>query len=169
MIKIIPGFPKYGADEMGNIWSYKKSVPKKLSPGWTGPKGNKYLFVNITDGKKKRSITVHRLVLLAWKGLPPVGMEACHNDGDKTNNSDSNLRWDTRKNNMADLCKTRGENWFRNMNRSTKLTEKQVRVIKYALNLGVPRVILGKMCGVTPQCISLIFVGKNWSKVQIKN
>lgn len=42
------------------------------------------------------------LVLEAFVGPRPPGLDGCHNDGNKLNNSLSNLRWATRKDNMAD-------------------------------------------------------------------
>ena len=49
--------------------------------------------------------SVHRLVLNAFAGPCPDNMEACHNDGDPTNNNVDNLRWDTHINNMVDRDK----------------------------------------------------------------
>jgi hypothetical protein len=53
------------------------------------------------DGVRSHQRT-HRLVLEAFVGPCPDGMEGCHNDGDKLNNSLGNLRWDTRSANMYD-------------------------------------------------------------------
>ena len=48
---------------------------------------------------------LHRLVLTAFVGPCPEGMEACHNDGTRNNNHVDNLRWDTRTNNNLDKRK----------------------------------------------------------------
>lgn len=45
---------------------------------------------------------VHALVLEAFIGPRPHGLEGCHNDGDASNNRASNLRWDTRSENALD-------------------------------------------------------------------
>lgn len=45
---------------------------------------------------------VHRLVLEAFVGPAPEGMECCHNNGDKADNRLVNLRWGTRSENMYD-------------------------------------------------------------------
>jgi len=47
--------------------------------------------------------TVHQLVLEAFIGRCPKGLEACHNDGVHVNNQLLNLRWDTHKSNMEDM------------------------------------------------------------------
>lgn len=56
-------------------------------------------FVVLTG---QRIFSVHTLVLTAFTGPAPDGMECCHNDGDPANNVHSNLRWDTRSNNIKD-------------------------------------------------------------------
>lgn len=63
-----------------------------------------YLMVKLYErgGRKSKSVYVHRLVLEAFIGCCPEGMEACHEDGNKTNNNLSNLRWGTPKSNGED-------------------------------------------------------------------
>lgn len=56
-------------------------------------------------GKQRRAARVHRLVLEAFVGPCPEGMEACHNDGNPANNRLENLRWDTRRNNILDAIR----------------------------------------------------------------
>ena len=72
-----------------------------LTPG-TSDKG--YLGVRLVDPDKGRAriFKVHRLVLEAFIGPCPEGMEACHGDGDRANNAVGNLRWDTRSSNFLD-------------------------------------------------------------------
>lgn len=47
-------------------------------------------------------VEVHVLVARTFLGPCPDGMECCHNDGDSTNNSIGNLRWDTHSENNRD-------------------------------------------------------------------
>jgi hypothetical protein len=61
-----------------------------------------YAIVNLSRPKSIKTWYVHRLVLEAFVGPCPDGMECCHNDGDPTNNRLENLRWDTRCANQAD-------------------------------------------------------------------
>ncbi len=53
------------------------------------------------NGTHKRYF-VHVLVLLTFVGPCPSGFEACHNDGDPSNNNLNNVRWDSHSNNMFD-------------------------------------------------------------------
>lgn len=56
----------------------------------------------LANGRNGKRVLVHRLVLMAFVGPPPEGMEGCHFDDVPTNNTLSNLRWDTKGNNQLD-------------------------------------------------------------------
>lgn len=58
-------------------------------------------------------LLVSQLVLKAFVGPRPRGMEGCHNDGNASNNYLSNLRWDTHHENMRDV-ERHGRNFYRN-------------------------------------------------------
>lgn len=53
------------------------------------------------DGAE-RQVHVHTLVLTAFIGPCPSGMEACHKENDPANVRLDNLRWDTHSNNLRD-------------------------------------------------------------------
>lgn len=59
----------------------------------------------MSRGQELRHASVHPLVLEAFVGPRPPGMEACHADGNKTNNALSNLRWDTKRANELDAIR----------------------------------------------------------------
>lgn len=63
------------------------------------------LLVVLHRDNKAKTCGVHRLVLEAFVGACPEGMECCHNDGDHTNNNLDNLRWDTHSNNVYDIVR----------------------------------------------------------------
>lgn len=48
------------------------------------------------------SVDIAILILEAFVGLCPDGMECCHNDDDRSNNRLDNLRWDTHRENVKD-------------------------------------------------------------------
>lgn len=54
---------------------------------------------------------IHQLVLEAFVGPCPPGMEGCHNDDDTQNNHLSNLRWDTRSANEIDAFRNGKKAW----------------------------------------------------------
>ncbi len=70
-----------------------------LPPLWDG-----HLRCTLTCGnsRRKRNAKVHILVLEAFVGPRPLGLEGCHDDGDPANNRLTNLRWDTPSSNAVD-------------------------------------------------------------------
>jgi hypothetical protein len=111
---LLPCNHAYAIGSDGSVWSrWKinsagrgKPLPRTVGQRWK--KLNPSLdavgrrVVNIADGVKIKQQKVHRLVLLAFVGPCPIGMIACHNNGDHSDNRLENLRWDTHKSNSAD-------------------------------------------------------------------
>lgn len=108
----IPGFPGYRAGSDGSIWSCRRGW-RNLRKGLPAPWKKMSVFIDRagysvsscmvrSDGTTCTRF-VHKLVCLAFHGEQPDGTECCHNDGDKTNNCASNLRWDTPQANDHDL------------------------------------------------------------------
>lgn len=58
--------------------------------------------VSLCTNAKRRIFHVHHLVLMAFVGPRPTGMEGCHWNDDPTDNRVENLRWDTRSGNQLD-------------------------------------------------------------------
>jgi hypothetical protein len=56
---------------------------------------------------------VHRMVLPAFVGRCPPGMESCHRDDDKANNNVWNLRWASRGANIRDCVRNGSHNMAR--------------------------------------------------------
>jgi len=107
----VPGFPGYEASDHGRIVSRRRASPVVLKPRRM-PNG--YLTVALTgpDGHP-RTMTVHRVVMLAFVGERPAGRETRHLDGDPANNRLTNLAWGTKAKNMADLLE-HGHHWQKN-------------------------------------------------------
>lgn len=61
-----------------------------------------HMSVHLRFDGKSITRTVHSLVLEAFVGPRPDGMEGCHWDDDPSNNRVENLRWGTRSDNMND-------------------------------------------------------------------
>ena len=70
--------------------------------------------INLSNGSAKgqRVFQVHALVLTAFVGHKPEGMETLHDDGDSTNNRLSNLSWGTSLENHADRIRHSRTNRF---------------------------------------------------------
>lgn len=100
-------------------------------------------------------IPVHQLVMLAFVGEPPEGMEVCHINGDPTDNRLVNLRYDTRTQNILDVYR-QGRPW-------RKLNLDDVSYIRFALFCGIQGVELARQFDVSHSCISAIKTGRTYS------
>jgi hypothetical protein len=124
-------------------------------------------MVTLNANTRKLSIAVHRLVLMAFVGPCPDGMEACHYDGNPTNNHLSNLRWDTALANQEDK-RRHGRMSLGERNSFAKLTNEQVRLIKVRIRAGEKLRRIADDYSVTPEAIGLIKAGKNWAWLEME-
>lgn len=165
----VTGFEReYEVSNLGRVRSLDREVfcsgPNKgayvsrkrgrvLRPGRM-PRGHQ----SVVLGRAAGSHCVHELVLTAFIGPRPHGMEARHLDGNEANNRSDNLVWDCRGNNGRD------KKWHKGVSRY-KLTPDDVRHIKTLLASKVPGRQIGSMFGVTESNISCIRTGKIHSDV----
>lgn len=110
---------------------------------------------------------VHHLVLYSFVGPMPEGLECCHNDGNYKNNRLNNLRWDTRKSNVADSIR---HGTFKRlvgeMSPISKLKDCDIKKIRQLLDKGNTLRFIAKMFGVYHSCILNIKKGKTWKHVK---
>jgi hypothetical protein len=93
-----PVVPRYLVSENGEV--FDTEAQEKLRPR---ARGGKYRGVDIYIDGERKTMYLHRLVLETFTGACPPGMEGCHNDGNPANNRLTNLRWDTKEANVADI------------------------------------------------------------------
>lgn len=75
-------------------------LPGRLKRQYSQPDGRP--SVNLAKDGHAKTRLVPTLVLIAFVGPRPAGLDGCHNDGDASNNRVTNLRWDTRSANCYD-------------------------------------------------------------------
>ena len=88
----IVGFDEYCVSNSGRIISKKRNKKTMLKPFKSGV-GYFQVAIHVSGRCIKKY--VHRLVLEAFSGPCPNGMECSHLDGDKTNNRFDNLAWES--------------------------------------------------------------------------
>lgn len=84
-------------------WGRQRCQGRLLTPGCRPRDGRRHVQLCRANSMTPR--LVYRLVLEAFVGPCPEGMEGCHNDGDASNDRLSNLRWDTKSENQRDLVR----------------------------------------------------------------
>lgn len=162
----IPGWPEYEASSLGRVRRVKASrgtvAGKILKLRLHGG----YYKVSLSRNAKPRVEWVHRLVALAFHGLPSdPSMEVAHGDNCGTNNTRGNLRWDTRAGNSADRVR-HGTHIQGEANPGAKLTDDAVRQIRSALSGGRTRRSQAAAYGVSIGTIDDIAVGRSWRHVK---
>jgi hypothetical protein len=116
-------------------------------------------------GAVRREVGVHVLVLEAFVGPRPEGMQACHfPDRDKTNNDVTNLRWGTPISNQGDRVlhgtDSRGES-----HGASKLTAKQVLIIRKRRRMGEVLRTIAEDFGVSIANIADIANRNTWKHI----
>ena len=108
-------------------------------------------------GKYTRGIPVHQLVMLAFCGYPPPGLEAMHIHGDPKDNRPENLKYGTHSENMVDM--------YRAGKGNIRLTPEDIRQIRFALYCGWSVQELAGYYGVSESCIWRIRRGRRYAWV----
>lgn len=157
----VVGFPQYAVSDQGRVRSWTERGGGKL----LAQRARRNHLGKITDyqvslGRGGYSKRIHRLVLEAFIGPCPGGMEACHNDGDPANNRLGNLRWDTHKSNMSDAIShgthRNPPTHYGEKHPNARLTDQQVEEIRALGDISGKSVSLGKKYGVSYQTIRRI-------------
>ena len=165
----VPGFPGYRVGSDGSVWGCRMGGSGfGKTRAWRPVKGRKerggYLIVNLFQNGKPHRKKIHRLILEVFVGPCPDGMEACHNDGSRTNNAVSNLRWDTRAANHADK-NTHGTMLRGTKHPGCKLTAEQVVEIRRRYAAGEYQWSIASSFGVSQTNVGLIVRRKTWSHI----
>lgn len=109
--RYVSQFPGYAISTHGRLVSCRRAGTAKLFRGpftgiWrlkaTRPNKQGYLRYCLSDGDGAQDRFVSRLVLEAFVGPCPEGMEACHKDNNRLNNRLYNLYWGTHLHNMRE-------------------------------------------------------------------
>lgn len=104
--KIISGFENYSVSNEGRIRRETKGVMAKVGV-IKNPQVNKktgYTHVKVSGSEGKRSMAIHRLVAVHFIPNPYGRKEVDHINRDKEDNRVENLRWVTRRENMANMA-----------------------------------------------------------------
>ncbi len=171
--KLIPEFEGYCISSYGRVFSRRSRGTGQLNSYWvrlkTSKASNGYLSVSLQQDKKGVTKFVHSTVLEVFVGNRPSNYDACHLDGNKLNNVLHNLRWDTKSNNAKDkhLHGTAKRSYMFGENQTrSKLTDADVKQIRFKVFLGSSRYELAKEFGVDYRTICHVVNGVSWSHIK---
>jgi hypothetical protein len=95
----------YQVSDQGRIRRIRKGANAKLSGPLLFSVGSRgYLICVLCKQGERKSVIVHRIVAMAFLGLPGSRKEVNHKDGNKTNNRVENLEWVTSGRNKQHGC-----------------------------------------------------------------
>jgi hypothetical protein len=157
--------PFYQVSNLGNVRSLDRTIFTKNGVQ-KNIKGRNLSLANLNGYLYFRTSTpdfthlVHRVVLKAFVGIPEVGMQACHENGNRKDNRLENLRWDTPVNNNRDKYK-HGTALIGQKHPMSKISDKQAMEIKES-NLSVKELM--KIYGLSRSHTQSIKAGKYRSK-----
>jgi len=143
---IIKGYENYVAHYSGKIWSNKSGIFLA-----EGDNGNGYKKVNLYNPKHKQ-FYIHILIATAFVPNPHGYKYVDHIDRNKENNSASNLRWVTAKENTDN---TAGKKRYSVSRKSQKsYTPEEIQRIKDEYNNGAKVMELSRKYKIPRQSIS---------------
>ena len=159
------GFPGYEVSNDGRVrrsaGARGTTIGREVRPHAVPRSGLLRLQLRVDGGPK--NVFVHRLVLFAFVGPCPPGMECRHLDGDPTNNHVENLRWGTHLENMRDRVRHgTAPDLVGGKNPNSKLTEDDVREIRRRVESGEKQRRIAEDYGLTPGAISAIKTRRSW-------
>lgn len=175
----VPGYEgHYEVSDRGRVRTLARVISRRMGDGSVQDQlrpekilaqvtygGRWYPRVTLTVNHKKKTVSVHTLILTAFVGPAPVGMQCRHLDGDLTNTRLSNLTWGTPKENTADKFRhgtvLRGEKV-----RQASLTADEVRIIRRRHAAGELQYRMAREYGVSKATVCRVIKGKCWGHVR---
>jgi DNA-directed RNA polymerase specialized sigma24 family protein len=158
----VPGFPRYRVSEFGVVQWASGDGWRPMSPSLDSRTG--YYGVSLSGRGRRKHFRVHDIVLLAFIGPRPPGMQCRHLNGQKADNRLSNLAWGTPKENAADRTRhgnmvvRRGE-----QSAMSRLTEAQAMALRQSGWSGKSGTVLAREFGVSKGTANRIVSGQDWS------
>ena len=164
----VVGFPDYEVSDLGRVRSRKGGRWGTVGPPRVlkaSAQNNGYPRVTL-NGSTYR--LVHRLVLEAFVGPRPPGMEAAHRNGVSTDNRVSNLAWKTPQANTDDK-KIHGTHQFGERASQSKLTSADVQRARDLRAQGATYAEIASVIGVSKGAVGHIVRGTTWREGQSEN
>lgn len=163
----VAGFDGYEISSLGRVrcwlprnrFAAAPSVPRMsaLSPLIGG-----YVGACLAKSGSKKTMRVHRLVLEAFVGPCPPGMEASHKNGQRNDNRLSNLEWTTHVDNN-NMKRSHGTWQAGDNHGASKVTSAHVAVMRYLSAVhGASCTELAEWFGISRTSAHRAATGRTW-------
>ena len=173
--RVIEDFPDYAVSNLGRVKRAKDNARGNVKAGIMlrqNLKRNGYLQVTLTNGQTTKSMGVHRIVLFSFHGLPINGQQANHKDGNKQNNSISNLEWVSPSENRFHsyaIGTSRAETIKGEKHGNSRFKNGEIWLIKKLLaSRKISQRQIARMFNTNQSHISAISIGKVWNHIAIE-
>jgi hypothetical protein len=166
MWRVIAEFPDYQVCDCGAVISMKSGTPKRLKQFSRGA-GHPLMAVNLlTKGlASMKTVSVSRLVALAFVPNESKAPLVMHRDDDTKNNAAANLCWGTPAENSADMVR-KNRQAKGSAHGFSKLDEASVAEIKRRLAAGDTKQSIATTYEVSWTAIASIAKGDTWAHVK---
>lgn len=163
----IPGYEgKYCVSDQGNVMSMSymgTGLPGILK--FNDSRG--YKTVELQTGAIKKRFTVHRLVMLAFVGERPKGMQINHINGIKSYNWRSNLEYCTPSENQKHSFKLGLQSNVGERHSRAKLKEQDVIEMRKLHREGKSKILIAAKFNISQSHLSHIISGRLWSHLTV--
>ena len=153
----VAGYPGYSVTTHGQVLGKRADTSGGLSPD-AGEQGHLRVTMHREGSPKsgEREL-VHRLVLAAFVRPARAGEQACHRNGDPSDNRLSNLYWGSQETNWGDRIRHgRGRSY-------SKLTEEDIAAIRSRCAAGEAAYRVAKDYPVSDTQIRNVISGRQWT------
>lgn len=158
----IAGFPNYQVSDLGSVRGSRGPLKPRPRKG--------YIRVRLYRHGKFKDLSIHRLVLEAFRGRALAGKQANHINFDLTDNRLANLEWATAKENVRHAVKHGRQVWPGLRGEAcgaSKLSESDVTQIRILhVTTALSQTAIGKQFGVQQGAVSRIIHGHTWGHLK---
>lgn len=166
----VHGFPGYEISKLGEV----RSLARRNLQGALRRErilkvdvtGEGYAVVRLARDGVKHARAVHRLVLEAFVGPCPEGMECRHLNGIRLDNRSGNLRWGTIQENRADQ-RLHGTSIDGTRNPAAKVNETDVERMFDLRRAGCSQQAIADWIGLHQTQVSRILRGRHWTQQHV--
>lgn len=165
--RAIPGWEGfYEVSNQGRVRSLDRVTHGRRYPGRVMHQSRIYGYAVVSLNKRsvKKTVRVHRAVLEAFVGPPPLDHVGCHIDGDKEHGVLSNLKWATQKENIED-CRRHGTLPMGERHGLAKMTAERIIQMRLEWHGGAYPTALGRKFGISARSVWEACTGRTWRHV----